>query len=62
MKRYILVKEYPGSPRKGVIVYHPHKERGYEDKYKMRNLGNYKNYIFYSEHYIEDYPEFWKKL
>lgn len=63
MKRYKLVKEYPGSPDKGTIVYSPHRERSFNDfPYKMKNTKNVKNYLFFDSVYIENFPEFWKKL
>lgn len=67
MERYELVREYPGSPEKGTIVYAPHREKAYQDKdgsskYKMKDTRNCKNYIFFSADYIEKYPKFWKKI
>lgn len=63
MKRYKLIQEYPGSFPKGTVVYSSHQEESYKDeKYKVKNTRNCKNYIFYSEEYIENYPKFWKRI
>jgi hypothetical protein len=63
MERYKLVKEYPGSPDKGTIVYSPHRSQAYKDmKYKMKDERNVTNQIFFSQDYIENHPEFWKKM
>lgn len=64
MKRYQLKNKYPGSPKLGTIVYHPHKNNfgGVENDYKMKNDRNTINWIFYNKDYIEDYPKFWQKL
>jgi hypothetical protein len=64
MKRYQLIRKYPGSPELGTIVHSPHKIKsyGFGDEYKMNNSKNTKNWIFYSKDYIEKYPKFWKKL
>jgi len=53
MKRYELIKEYPGSPKKGEVV-------------KLSKEGNY--YVdsneshYFKIDYIEDNPEFYKTL
>ena len=63
MTRYKLTKLYPGSPEKGTIVYSPHRIGAYKDvKYKMKNSKNNRNYLFFSSKYIENFPEFWKKI
>ena len=63
MKRYKLIQEYPGSHKKGTIVYSPHREQAYKDlKYKIKNEKDIINHIFYDEEYIENYPKFWKKI
>jgi hypothetical protein len=66
MKRYKLIKKYPGCPNIGTIVYSPHKiyyvDRNDNDKYKIKNERNVQNWIFYSKDYIEKYPKFWKQL
>lgn len=68
MTRYELIKEYPGSPKKGTIVYTPHKHLKWggewieEMKYKMKNFKNVDNQLFYSRHEIEDWPKYWKLI
>jgi hypothetical protein len=65
MKRYKLVKEYPGSPDKGTIVYRPHRNNfgGWEMDYKERNPDRYtSNNIYHYKDNIEKFPEFWKLI
>lgn len=65
MKRYKLVREYPGSPKLGSVVWFTEgkfKSLGHNNSYKLSNTRNSRNYIFYEIDYIEDYPKFWKKL
>lgn len=51
MKKYTLIKEYPGSVKSGTIV-------------KLDELGQYvtDNIIIFQKEYIESYPEFWKEV
>lgn len=63
MERYCLIREYPGSPAKGTIVYAPHRVQAYKDlKYKMKNKGNVSNHIFFDAAYIEKFPKFWRRI
>jgi hypothetical protein len=63
MERYKLKKEYPGSPKKGSVVYSGHKREAYSDyKYKLRNEPGVSNDIFFDKNDIEGYPDNWKKL
>ncbi len=63
MERYKLIRKYPGSLDIGTVVYAPHRMSAYSDyKYKMRNVGNTSNHIFYDSEYVEKFPEFWKKI
>lgn len=63
MERYKLKKEYPGSPKKGSIVYSGHKNQAYSDhKYKLKNEPGVSNNIFFDKNDIEGYPDNWKKL
>ena len=51
MERYKLIMEYPGSPKKGAIVYSPHREKAYHDEpFKLKNDSrNDINFIFFEE-------------
>lgn len=63
MERYQLVREYPGSPELGTVVFHPHRDRSNQDyHFKMRNTPGVYNCIFYSKDYIKSFPKFWKKI
>ena len=65
MTRYELIKVYPGGPKKGTVVYTPHKwssSTSGDIKYKMRNYKNTDNQLYFSEYEIEKFPTFWKKL
>jgi len=66
MRRFQLIKKYPGCLDIGTIVYSPHRERAYLNDegsmYKERNTRNVKNYIFYSKNDIETFPKFWKEI
>jgi hypothetical protein len=55
MKKYKLIKEYPGSPELGTIVEKHIKSQTYYHTYNDRKFG------VLSEH-VEDNPEYWKQL
>ena len=52
--KYKLIKEYPGSPKLGTIVYLETK-----DNY-MTNMEN--DFKLFPKKIVENYPEFWKKV
>lgn len=63
MERYKCILDYPSGPSKGSIVYSGHQEKAYQDfKYKLKDERNIKNYIFFTDQEIENYPLNWKKL
>jgi hypothetical protein len=63
MERYKCIRNYPGGPGKDVVVYHPHKEVAYKDRYfKQKNEENSRNYIFFDEDYVKKFPKYWKKI
>ena len=63
MERYKCVLDYPSGPGKGSVVYSHHKEKAYNDfKFKLKNDKNTRNFIFFTEEEIKNYPLNWKKL
>jgi len=63
MKRYQLIKEYPGSQKKGTIFYWPHKVRVFKEDFKMKNPDRYTNYcIFETEEYLTQHKGYFKLL
>ena len=57
MKKYKLIKEYPGSPKLGTIVEKDERYGSYIYKYieSNRNLGVLK-------YHVEDNPEYWEEV
>ena len=54
MKKYKLIKEYPGSPKLGEEV--EEYNNGY--RYIISDLFDY----YYLSRFIEKYPEFWQEI
>jgi hypothetical protein len=52
MKKYELIKTYPGSPKLGTIV---------ESVYGSESY-TYNEYHLLSKGCIEDYPKYWKEI
>lgn len=55
MKKYELIKEYPGSPKLGTIV-----DRRGSFVYFDVNSPNTNNTI--SQNYVENYPDYWREI
>lgn len=57
MKKYKLIKEYPGSPNLGTIVEYK------DDQYELYLIeGKTPNYGQFPKPYVEDLPEFWEEI
>lgn len=54
MKKYKLIKEYPGSPELGVEVW----KKTEEDEFYLLGMAN----SYYGVEYIENSPEFWEEV
>lgn len=57
MKKYKLIKEYPGSPNLGFTV----SNNTDSGKYWFKDISNMST-ILYSDKFIQDYPEFWEEI
>jgi hypothetical protein len=57
MKKYKLIKEYPGSPKLGTVVEYK------DDQYQLYLIENKtSNYGQFPKTYVENLPEFWEKI
>lgn len=61
-KKYKLIKEYPGSLKKGIIVWKKNNSDGitYENESGKTTTISSTNYDFFKKH-VTDYPEFWEE-
>ena len=65
MKKYKLIKEYPGSPKLGTIVVDTNINNGAKDSYFSENWGKpnrIKAFIIGKQHDCENNPEFWEEV
>lgn len=57
MKKYKLIKEYPGSPKLGTIISQLGTSQFYEDKHNSAIMKKCFDYKIFSK-----YPEFWEEI
>ncbi len=63
MKKYKLIREYPGSPELGAIVQDTNPNNGAKDSYFSLNWGTGKqSFIVGKNHNCENQPEFWQEI
>lgn len=57
MRKFRLIKEFPGSPRIGTVVL-----KGNSSDPNPELYGDEQNYFFFKVEDVENYPEFWEEV